>query len=94
MSSFVLRFLPMRTTAGASPVSACGIILQASKKFVSFQERFFFSASAARRACLNVCTKRSAFPFVAGCYGADLLCLIPLFLMNVLNSSDVNCGPL
>ena len=53
-----------------------------------------FSVNAARRACLNVCTKRSAIPFVAGWYGADLMCLIPFLLMNVRNSSAVKWGPL
>ena len=94
MSSFVLRFRPMRSTAGASPVSVCSVVLYASKKFASFQERVFFSVSAVQRACLNVCTKRSALPFVAGWYGADHMCLMPLFLRNVLNSSDVNWEPL
>ena len=47
-----------------------------------------------RRACLNVCTKRLASPFVAGWYGADLMCLIPLLLMKARNSVAMNCGPL
>ena len=66
MSSFVLRFLPIRSAAGACLVSACGVVLYASKKFVSFQERVFFSVSAARGAGLTVCTNRSVLPFVAG----------------------------
>ena len=37
---------------------------------------------------------RSVNPFVAGWYGADLKCLIPLRLINVANSSDENLLPL
>ena len=50
----------------SSPVSAYGVVLQANKKLVSFLGMVFFSVNAARRACLNVCTKRSAIQLVTG----------------------------
>ena len=52
----------------SSPVSAYGVVLQANKKLVSFLGMvfFFLSVNAARRACLNVCTKRSAIQLVTG----------------------------
>ena len=37
---------------------------------------------------------RSVNPFVAGWYGADLKCLIPLRFINIANSSDENWLPL
>ena len=39
-------------------------------------------------------TDLSAAPFVAGWYGGTKVCLIPFSLMNLANSSDVNCAPL
>ena len=54
----------------------------------------FFLVSAARRACLKVCTKRSASLLVAGWYGEDLMCLMALFIMSTLNSSAINWEPL
>ena len=39
-------------------------------------------------------TKRSTNPWVAGCHGADVLWIIPLFLTKVWNSSFVNILPL
>ena len=50
----------------SSPVSAYGVVLQANKKLVSFLGMVFVSVYAARRACLNVCTKRSAIQLVTG----------------------------
>lgn len=82
ISNLVLRSLPMRSTAGASTVSTCGIALQANKNLVSFLKMVFFSVNTTQRACLNVCTNCSAIAFVAGSYGANLICLIPLLLMN------------
>ena len=58
------------------------IVLQANKNLVSFLKMVFFSVNTAQRACLNVCTNCSAIPFVAGWYGAGLISLIPLLLMN------------
>ena len=49
------------------------------------------SLSPAFMALLNVCTNRSAWPFVEGWYGALRMCLMPLAW---LNSWDVNCAPL
>ena len=45
-------------------------------------------------ACLNVWTKRSASPLVAGWYSALQMWRMPFALANSANSSDANCGPL
>ena len=44
--------------------------------------------------CLNVWTKRSAWPLDRGWYGATSVCLIPFAFINLQNSSEVNCEPL
>ena len=43
---------------------------------------------------VTVCTVRSAAPFEAVWYGGTRVCLIPLFIIQSLNSAEVNCGPL
>ena len=53
-----------------------------------------FSSFIARILFLKVWMNRSANPFVAGWYGADLKYLIPLRLINVANSSEENWLPL
>ena len=53
-----------------------------------------FSSFIGRILFLKVCMNRSTNPFVAGWYGADLKCLIPLRFINVANSSDENWLPL
>ena len=45
-------------------------------------------------ASLKVCTNLSTSSWVAGCQGADVLWIIPLFLQNVWNSSLVKVLPL
>ena len=49
---------------------------------------FFF------KVLLKIWTARSANPFVAGCYGAEVRCLIPLRLIKTQNSSLVKTLPL
>ena len=44
--------------------------------------------------CFKDWTNLSASPFVEGMHGALRECLIPLTVINVANSSDVNWAPL
>ena len=52
------------------------------------------SSFIARILFLNVCTKRSAWPFVAAWYAADLRWVIPLLFMKLAKVLFTNCGPL
>ena len=53
-----------------------------------------FEALALFVADLNDCTNRSANPLVAGCNGAERMCLIVILVRNEVNSLDVNWAPL
>lgn len=43
---------------------------------------------------LKLLTAFSTALFLAGWYGADVICLIPFFVKKFLNSDDTSCGPL
>ena len=81
--------LPMRSSAGETVVVVYGVLLYLKRIineiFLDFNNPvlLFFKLS------LSICMARSGRPLLAGWYGADLTCFMPLSSMNVSESSLV-----
>ena len=86
--------LPRKSFAGLSLVVACTALRYRSQKLPIFWCNEPPSANADFITSLDVCTKRSTNPWLAGCHDADVLWIIPLFRRNVWNSTLVNVLPL
>ena len=81
-----------RSSAGDVPVVECGVI-----RYVRRNREIRSSSGmdgAFLRYVLKVWTALSARPLVAGWYGAEVLCRIPLRRMNSSNSELVKADPL
>lgn len=92
--SLVHSSLPIKSLAGVWPVVVCDVFLHVKRKFASLLFSEVWSIFEARKVCLRVCTSLRASPFVQGWYGAEVVCLIPLYCMNWRKHSETNWGPL
>ena len=81
-SNRVRKFRPMKRVAVVSPVVLCGVFLYFIKNLESLACVEPGSSFIDVRDCLKVWTNLSAKPFVAGWYGADVVCLTPFFFRN------------
>lgn len=90
-TSFVIsegNSLPMSITTVVLPVDIWTLVCCLNKNC----RRILWSSSfpPLDRASSNSCTMRSAWLFVAGCYGGLLIWMIPLLRLNVLISFETN----